>query len=253
MFIRAFFIQSLWNFERLQNAGFLFVLKPFFDDIYKDGREKREAFLRHAGFFNTHPYIANIIVAITANIESRRVAGEKVPDVNVLKSSLAGPLAAIGDSFFWGTVRPAVSFACVFAVILFDKVLNHNIIGYSVLIPLFFLFAYNIIHIPARYWFMFVGFKLDRESLAVISKLEFKFLWETLRYCGLIVIIAALFFYFKEFGFSPSSSAFFGVNVPAAAVFAAVLALSVLLGRLSATLTFYVTVLACIIMSYLGI
>ncbi|MDR1942438.1 MAG: PTS system mannose/fructose/sorbose family transporter subunit IID [Endomicrobium sp.] len=253
MFIKAFFLQSLWNFERLQNAGFLFVLKPFFKRIYKDAQERKKAFLRHSGFFNTHPYMANIIIAMVSNVEHKRAAGQEISDVNALKSSLAGPLAAIGDSFFWGTVRPSVSFVCVFLVILFDKVLNHNLLGYSVFIPLFFLFAYNIIHVPLRYWFLFVGFKLDRESLAMISKLEFKFLWEALRYGGLLVIIAALFFYFKEFGFSPSSSILFGIAVPDAVVFAIVFVLSILLGRLSATLMFYLVILACMITSYLGI
>ena len=51
MFFKSFFLQALWNFERLQNIGFLFVLKPFVDKVYPDRERRKEALIRHTGFF----------------------------------------------------------------------------------------------------------------------------------------------------------------------------------------------------------
>lgn len=254
MFIKAFFIQALWNFERLQNIGFLFVIKPYLDSIYPDKNERRRALLRHISFFNTHPYMANVIVGITSNMEKKISAGEMPPEsVNQIKSSMAGPLAAIGDSFFWGTLRPVTSFISIFFVILFARVLDPELISYSVMVPVFFLFTYNIIHIPFRYWLIFISFRIDKDSINMVSKFEVKFLWEMMRYAGLIFVIFSIFFYFKVFGFAPLDSNFFGTYIPDAFVFGVVLVASVILGRFSATFMFYAVILLCIIMSYLGI
>ncbi|MCL2485643.1 MAG: PTS system mannose/fructose/sorbose family transporter subunit IID [Endomicrobia bacterium] len=253
MFIKSFFVQALWNYERLQNIGFLFVIKPFLDNAYPDKNERREALMRHTGFFNTHPYMANIIIAITANTEAKMAKNETIAaDVNLVKSSMAGPLAAIGDSFFWGTLRPLAAFICVFMVILFSQISEFASLDYGIVIPIYFLIIYNTIHIPLRYWFMFSGFKLDRESIALLSKFEFKYLWEMLRYTVLAVIIVSIILYFKVFGFGPVNKNFFGASFPDALIYGAVLVLSFILGRFSATFMVYMIVLACIAMAYLG-
>jgi PTS system mannose-specific IID component len=253
MFLRSFFIQSLWNFERLQNIGFLFLLKPFLDDIYKDKAQKKEALICHTGFFNTHPYMANIIVAAIANIEKQKSEDRQARDVNFVKNSLAGPLAAIGDSFFWGTIRPIASFVCVFLIVFLSKPLSGSMTAYAPVIPLVFLSLYNAAHIPLRYWFLFLGFKMERESIKIISGCGIKILWEILRYFGLLTIIAALFFYFKDFGFSSDVFGVFNGVVPDAVVYGAVLTVSVILGRMNPTFMFYCAVFFCVIMSYIGI
>ncbi|MDR1194991.1 MAG: PTS system mannose/fructose/sorbose family transporter subunit IID [Endomicrobium sp.] len=254
MFLKTFFIQSLWNFERLQNIGFLFVLKPFLDKVYLNPDRRKEALMRHTGFFNTHPYMANIIIAITANAEkeiaAKEAAAEKLPDTNFIKSVMAGPLAAIGDSFFWGTLRPFTAFLSIFFVILFSKVLDPS---YSWIVPFIFLFTYNCVHIPARYWFLSISFKLDKEMLAVVPKLEIKFLGDMARYTGFLLVIASLVFYFKIFGFSAVHTNFLTPAIPDAFVFGIVLVVSIIFGRMSATFMFYSVVLLCVLMSYLGL
>jgi PTS system mannose-specific IID component len=254
MFFKTFFIQALWNFERLQNIGFLFVLKPFLDKVYLNPDRRKEALMRHTGFFNTHPYMANIIIAITANAEKEIAVKEgtleKLPDINFIKSVMAGPLAAIGDSFFWGTLRPFAAFLSIFFVILFSKALNPD---YSWIAPFIFLFAYNCVHIPARYWFLFISFKLDKEMLAVIPKLEIKFFGDMARYTSFLLVVASLVIYFKIYGFSSVHTNFLTPAVPDALVFGVVLAVSTVLGRMSATFMFYSVVLLCVLMSYLGL
>ncbi len=70
IFLRTFFLQALWNFERLQNIGFLYILYPVIKSLYKDKEERKKVLLRHIGFFNTNPYMANIIIAMVINAEN---------------------------------------------------------------------------------------------------------------------------------------------------------------------------------------
>jgi len=252
MFLRSFLVQSLWNFERLQNIGFLFVIKPFLDKIYKDKKQRKEALLRHIGFFNTQPYMANIIASVVLNVEKQSSEGGEAKDVNFIKNSLAGPLAAIGDSFFWGTIRPAVSFVCVFLIVFLAKPLRDVLLAQAIIIPLIFLLLYNSVHIPLRYWFLFFGLKVESEHIKLISSCGMKILWETIRYLGLLTLIAAAFFYFKEFAFSSSVFGIFKGAVPDAAVYGTVLILSIVLGRINPAFMFYSTVFFCVVMSYIG-
>ena len=255
MFFKAFFLQALWNFERLQNIGFLFVLKPFLDKIYPDKEKRREALLRHTGFFNTHPYMANVIIAMTANMEKHAAEGglDDVNKINLVKSTMAGPLAAIGDSYFWGTLRPVAAFISIFFVILFSRGLDQRFAAFNIMPPVIFIFLYNIVHLPVRYWLLFISFKLDKDSISFISKLEFKFLLEMVRYFGLLVVVASMFFYFNIFGFGPANQIFFGNTVPDVLVYGIVLVATTLLGRFRATFMFYSVILLCIVMSYMGL
>ncbi|MEW6042584.1 MAG: PTS system mannose/fructose/sorbose family transporter subunit IID, partial [Elusimicrobiota bacterium] len=40
MFFRSFLLQSVWNFERMQNVGFLFTVLPSLKKIYPDKKER---------------------------------------------------------------------------------------------------------------------------------------------------------------------------------------------------------------------
>jgi PTS system mannose-specific IID component len=253
MFIKAFFIQALWNYERLQNIGFLFILKPFLCRAYSDESRRKEAFLRHTGFFNTHPYMVNLVVAVVANME-KKIAGnnfsEKIPDINIIKSTMEGPLAAIGDSFFWGTLRYFVAFISVLMTVLFVSAFNSQYASYSFLVPLAFIFLYNIVHISLRYWLMLVGFKFDKvKNIVAVLNFKLKFLLKILRYSEVIIVIVALVLYMRYL-----SSMFFGNDVYGVFAYVALFVLSIFASwRFGAVFLFCFTILLCIVISCLGI
>ena len=255
MFLRALFLQALWNYERMQNIGLLFVLKPFLYKIYLNEDERKEALLRHTGFFNTHPYMANMIIVIIANMERKIAEGdysEKTSEVNMIKSVMEGPLAAIGDSFFWGTLRPLMALISIFILII-SKAPDSRFAAYDVLAPLVFIFLYNTVHIFIRYRLIFMGFIFDKESIAKLSKFDFKFLWKIGHLGKVIIPTVVLFSYLKVFGFGPESI-FSGTNIQITFKYGAVLALSVFVAKKFGSIPlFYGVILACIIMSYLGI
>ena len=121
LFLRSFFLQALWNFERLQNIGFLYIIYPVIASLYKDKEKRKQALLKHIGFFNTNPYTASVIIAMVVTAEYNIAEGKNaVIKPEVIKSTMAGHIAAIGDSFFWGTWRPFVSFVAIFLSVLYS-------------------------------------------------------------------------------------------------------------------------------------
>lgn len=115
IFVRSLFLQACFNGEGMQNLGFLLGLEPLLRRAYGDGPAYREAALRHLGFFNTQPYAAGLILGAVGALEERRAglpegdrpaAGERI---GRLKAALGSSMAAMGDSFFWGALRPATA------------------------------------------------------------------------------------------------------------------------------------------------
>ena len=53
------------------------------------------------------PHICTILVGISAAMEEENVRNPEFDETSIsaVKTSLMGPLAGIGDSFFWGTLR----------------------------------------------------------------------------------------------------------------------------------------------------
>src|SRR5581483_4043929 len=108
VYFRSFFVQTLWNFERLQNIGFAFGVAPLLKRAHPNAAAYRQALRRHCAFFNTHPYFAPIVMGVVYAKESSRMDDEKGedPTLTVLKDSMGGAFGAIGDHVVWGTWRP---------------------------------------------------------------------------------------------------------------------------------------------------
>jgi len=105
-------VQAWWNFEGMQNLGFLFGIAPTLRRIYPDRDDFRAAAYRHLGYFNTNPYLSGYVMGIIAGLEEERselpesgcAAAEK--KIATVKKMLGSSVAAMGDIFFWGSLRP---------------------------------------------------------------------------------------------------------------------------------------------------
>lgn len=95
-----FGFQLGWNYERMQNTGYLFLILPQLRKIYGDNTpELQEMMKTHVQFFNTSNFFNTIITDIDLAIEENEgVEGKDT--VTGLKVGLMGPFAAIGDSIF---------------------------------------------------------------------------------------------------------------------------------------------------------
>lgn len=237
MLWRSLFIQSIWNFERLQNIGFVFGLSPLLKSLYPDPVKRKEALIRHCGFFNTHPYMVNIIFGLVATLEEDKEHGKDVSseEIVTLKHNMAGPLAAIGDTFFWATWRPFCAILAVSLVLFFFR--TRNFYG-TWLPPLVFFVVYNLLHIPFRYWSLRISYDLRNRVVDMIAGLEFQYAVDMVRLAGLVVLLIVFGIYMGMF----SSNMFERV------VYVAVFLLATMLSclRLSPAIIFFIVILLSI-------
>jgi PTS system mannose-specific IID component len=106
-FFRSFFLQTLWNFERMQNVGFAFSIEPLLRHAHRAKADFYAALRRHLGFFNAHPYLATIVMGVMYDREKQAAQKGAMPGATLaLKDSMGGAFGAIGDHVLWGTWRP---------------------------------------------------------------------------------------------------------------------------------------------------
>ncbi|WP_313159805.1 PTS system mannose/fructose/sorbose family transporter subunit IID, partial [Mixta calida] len=107
VFWRSFQMEFSWNYERQMNLAFVYALMPVLKKLYTRHEDLVSALKRHLVFFNTTPHIVTLILGITAAMEEKNRSGGGMDSASIdnVKASLMGPLAGLGDSFFWGTLR----------------------------------------------------------------------------------------------------------------------------------------------------
>jgi len=188
VFLRAFFIQSVWNFERMQNVGFLYALIPALKKLYPDRKECQKSFLRHLEFFNTQPYMASFIIGLTIAKEEENVRekGVLIQQISTLKKSMFGPLAVLGDSFFWAGIRP------FFSLLGSILALSMDIWG-----PIIFLLLYNLVHLSTRFLAILMGYRFKEGVVGEIKKLPLQRLTRDINVAGMVISGLGLGILFK--------------------------------------------------------
>ncbi len=186
VFMGSFFIQSAWNFERLQGLGFAAAISPALTEIYAGNDASRiSALKRHLAYYNAHPYMASPILGAAIKIEERASRGECDPASGVrLKAMLMSPYGAIGDMFVWGAIRPLASCLGILTALLW------GIWG-----PIVFLAVYNFFHLWMRWRGLKNGYELGEEVVGYIKGLELPRRSVTVQYISTAVlgVVSALF------------------------------------------------------------
>jgi PTS system mannose-specific IID component len=155
LFLRSFFLQASWNFEQMQGLGALFVLSPLLRNLYQ-GEELQQACARHLSYFNTHPFVAPLILSGVAQLE---VNGATAEEVDEFRQLLMAPCAAMGDAFFWGGVRPFAAVAALFFAI-----------QGSLLAPVVLLVIFNLPHLLVRFVGFAKGVELGEEVVDFLAR-----------------------------------------------------------------------------------
>ncbi|MDR0299369.1 MAG: PTS system mannose/fructose/sorbose family transporter subunit IID [Streptococcaceae bacterium] len=158
--MRSMFLQGSWNYERMQNLGFLYAMIPALKKFYPAGSEEAKAALkRHMEFFNTHPYPAAPIIGVTLALEEEKANGFEVDDAAIqgVKVGMMGPLAGVGDPVFWFTLRPIIG------ALGASLALSGSIVG-----PILFFLLWNAIRIAFLWYTQEFGYK---QGTAITSDL----------------------------------------------------------------------------------
>ena len=156
--LRSFCLQASWNFERLQNLGFLYVLLPGLRYLHGEAG-LASACSRHLAYFNTHPYLASSIIGASLHMEAD-VAQGRAPAENLdeFKKMVMAPYAAMGDAFFWGGMRPLAAIIALFFAF-----------RGSLWAPAVFLFTFNLPHLLFRIMGLRRGLALGLGVIHVIQ------------------------------------------------------------------------------------
>ncbi|MBQ2214312.1 MAG: PTS system mannose/fructose/sorbose family transporter subunit IID [Erysipelotrichaceae bacterium] len=155
MWRMLFFPMSTINYERFQTLQYATALAPLLQKIWPDHEDQISAAKRHMAFFNTTPglwltFIMGISVAQeeqAANTEDPEERENILNSVNVVKSSLMGPMAGIGDSLkattdaIWGAVSASIAMGgSIMGAIMYEifEILYYYVLGYYA-----YVYGYN--------------------------------------------------------------------------------------------------------------
>lgn len=162
VFWRSIPMEHAWNYERMMNVGYCFALLPILKKLYPEKEDYCEAMTRHLEFYNTTPYIITLPLGISVAMEEKRADNPESFDttsITTVKAALMGPLAGIGDSFFWGTLR------IIATGIGTSLALQGNILG-----PILFLLVYNVPSVLIRYFLTFIGYRLGTDVITKVNE-----------------------------------------------------------------------------------
>lgn len=179
VFWRSQFLQGSWNYERMQNLGYAYALEPVLDSLYQDDEAKTVRKQEHLEFFNTQPYVANLVIGVNMALEEGVARGDERTTrlVTSMKLGMMGPLAGVGDSIFWGTVRPLL------ASIGATLALRGSIMG-----PILFFVSFNAIRLGVRWSLLSYGYKLGLRIVQIIATGVIRRVTEGATIVGLIVM-----------------------------------------------------------------
>lgn len=135
----------------MQNGGWCYSIIPAIKKLYGDKNDQIAALKRHLEFYNTHPYVSAPVMGVTLALEEDRAAGTAIDDAAIqgVKVGMMGPLAGVGDPVFWYTLRPLLG------------ALGASLAsGGSVIGPLLFFFAWNIIRMGFIWYTLEFGYRV---------------------------------------------------------------------------------------------
>ena len=97
-----------FNMVKMEANGFTITMAPAIESIYKDDMEgKREAYLRHQNFFNTHAVPFSFIAGLAYAMEKEHKEKNSIDGQTIesIKAALMGPTAGMFDSLFFNCLR----------------------------------------------------------------------------------------------------------------------------------------------------
>ncbi|MFA5858823.1 MAG: PTS system mannose/fructose/sorbose family transporter subunit IID [Elusimicrobiota bacterium] len=240
IFFRSFLLQLGWNYDRKQAFGFTYIIAPYLRRFYKDPDEQKNAILRNLTFFNSHPCLSNSIVGTVLALEEKRAAGGGIDEnvVSTVKTQMAGPIAALGDLFFWSTWRPLVALSTMAFFFAFKG-------AHEWMPALIFLLLYNSVHLPIRYYVLLRGYYENVKFIQKVKEWNVQKYIDKMHIFGVVLIIGltgyTIFFMPWQFSEKVLMVVFFVVST------------ILLMLQVSSTKLFYLVIILGVLLSYFKI
>lgn len=108
------------SYDRMQGLSSMVSMARPLRKMYSDDDDAyQEALRRNIQFFNTEGIIGSVINGMALSMEEEKAVGADVPGeiMYSLRTALMGPMAGIGDTLIWGTLKTiCLSLATTFAL-----------------------------------------------------------------------------------------------------------------------------------------
>ncbi len=108
MFWRSHLVFTTFNMAKMEANGFTITMTPAIESLYADDMDaKREAYLRHNNFFNTHAVPFSFIAGLSYAMEKEHKEKGSIDaqTIESIKAALMGPTAGMFDSLFFNCLR----------------------------------------------------------------------------------------------------------------------------------------------------
>lgn len=161
----------------MQNLGFAYAMIPLFRERKLPENDLEALLIRHLQMFNTHPYLSAPLIGSVVRMEEERQSGTDGSAVVAVKESLTGPYAAIGDTFFWGALRPCAGIISIFLAWM----------GW-ILAPLAFVLIYTPAHIWIRAKGFVEGYRRGKQGIEFVRRMELPRIASRIRWLSLVVL-----------------------------------------------------------------
>lgn len=162
VFLRSLTLESSFTYEKFQGIGYGYSMIPVLRKLYPEKENLIPALKRHVEFFNTTPHVVTTVMGISASMEEEYSINPdsfQPSSISAIKVGLMGPLAGIGDSLFWGTIRViAAGIGCQLGL------------QGSPLAPIAFLVAFNVPHFLVRYYGMMKSYEFGKKFINKLSE-----------------------------------------------------------------------------------
>lgn len=146
------------SYERLQALLFCGSISNCLEKLYPKKEDLSAALQRHLQFYNSEADFGCLIPGMVLSMEEERANGADISEeaITGLKTGLMGPLAGIGDTIIWGTLKPIIyGLGITFAV---------QGLAVGAFLPLLF----PVISCVIAYWCWMTGYKTGKSSIHTI-------------------------------------------------------------------------------------
>ena len=148
------------SYDRMQALGFTNAIAPALSKLYEKKEDLIDALKRHMTFYNSEGTFGSLIMGISLSMEEQKARGEEIPGeaITGIKTGLMGPVAGLGDTIVWGTLKPIVlALACTLA-------LSGNPLGALI------LFIFPIICYFIGWYCIQFGYRIGKDSVVKLMK-----------------------------------------------------------------------------------
>ncbi len=96
-----------FNYVKMLGQGYAYCMMPFINKYYKTEKDQKEALNRANSFMNTNNMCLPFILGLNIAMEKKKAETGEISSeaITATKTSLMGPMAGIGDSFQFNTLR----------------------------------------------------------------------------------------------------------------------------------------------------